>query len=429
MIDLAWLATLLQDPAYGSFARGLALGRRFQFCVLFGGPEGTAAALLLLEKQVAALRRRPVAQVVIFQGAVLERERSGAGLGTGTTIAEVMERLVQPAVLEEGTDPLFVLDASLAPEEGSGVWLELFERMNQHRNLIAATLPATLLLCLPPALEARFAQAAPDLWSIRGGVLCLPGEGRPERGSPLRPLQLVYFAAPEDADLVAEFEQHLAPLARRGLLRPWSERQARPGELLDVEMDRRLGEADVVLFFLSPGLLRSLRYEGLMERALARGLLTIPVLLRPVLWAQTPLGERQPVPPDRFIGDYPPEVRPAVWNRCLSEILRVFGYNLGQSHLGRDTDPELYFAEKAYDRGREEGWKEGMRVGRQQALRICLEERGLLGPEQVRPEDLHRCKDGAQLAHALQLAAAGASAEEIRAALGVDSPKEDDGSR
>lgn len=319
MLDLAWLEALVEDQSFDSFTRGLALARSFQFCIVLGAPEGTAAALLLIEKQVAALRRAPVRRTLLLPSRDLERESMEA----------LLERLTQPTVEQGGEDRLFIIDASAAAGIRRGMWSELFERMNQQRNRIIATVGGPLVLCLPPDLEPQFAQAAPDFWSIRSGILTLPPESpTPRKRGPGRPPRVVYFAAPEDADLIEEFERQVAPLEQAGRVQAWSERQARPGELLDVEVDRRLAEADMVLFFLSPDLLGSARYQGLITRALERGeqtgCLVIPVWLRPVLWEYSRLDYIQGVPTNgRCISDIPSDLRPHVWNDALIELLRA----------------------------------------------------------------------------------------------------------
>lgn len=313
---------LLGDPSFSSFTKGLALGRGFQLGVIFGDAEGTAAALLLIEKQVTALRRGPVERVVLHEGA-LQREGVEGEAQNRAAVAVLLGLLLAPPMpREDGAAPLYVLNATTAARGDAALWIELFEGMNQLRNDMMRTLPGPLLLCLPADGLPRFAQAAPDLWSIRGAVLSLPGERAVTTTA--RPVRLLLVAAAEDADLFGEFLAALAPFEQQGLVDAWSERLAHPGELLDVEVARRLASADSVLFFLSPALLGTPRYVQLIENARALGKRCVPVQLRPVAYNETLLGELQPLPGYEWVSPHPRETRSEIWQRCIRELVPAY---------------------------------------------------------------------------------------------------------
>lgn len=377
MLNVAWLADLWSEEAgggaFGSFCRGIALSSRFQLSLIFGDTEGTAAALLLLEKQVAALQRRSVQVVDLLPE---QRLSYDATVGAeGVPVSRVIAALLKPQASVEQFRVLLI-NGSADAATNLGPWVELFERMNQQRNQIMAQSGCPLLLCLPPGREADFANAAPDFWSVRGRALTLP---RLHEAAPMssQPQRLVYIAAAADADLVHEFEAQLAPLESVGLIDAWSESRVRPGELLDIELSRRLASAEVVLFFMSPALLEGTHYLDLIERAShlreQQGHpITIPVLLRPVHWQQTALGKWRPLPRSGdFVGQLPAELRAAVWNHSLGEIMEAWGRSLPEQYRLRTTDPASFYSKEAYERGVKDGERSGAQtIGLQSVLAL-----------------------------------------------------------
>jgi hypothetical protein len=95
------------------------------------------------------------------------RPDAGSPITFEHLVSRVLERLISPPEDERASDVIVAVDASRALHEDDGAWAILFQRMNERRNVIADALKGPLVLCLSPRLEATFARAAPDFWSIR----------------------------------------------------------------------------------------------------------------------------------------------------------------------------------------------------------------------------------------------------------------------
>ena len=109
--------------------------------------------------------------------------------------------------------------------------------------------------------------------------------------------------AHRDERLRDELDKHLSPLRRSALVEIWHDRRIIPGTELDEEIDRHLLTADLVLLLISPDFINSdYCYRREMRAALrrhAKGLArVIPIILRPVDWAGTPIGRLLAAPRD-----------------------------------------------------------------------------------------------------------------------------------
>jgi hypothetical protein len=109
--------------------------------------------------------------------------------------------------------------------------------------------------------------------------------------------------AHRDERLREELSKHLAPLRRSELIETWDDRKIRPGADIDSAIDERLAQADVVLLLISPDFINSdYCYRREMRLALRRHAKgktrIIPIILRPVDWAGTPIGRLLAVPRD-----------------------------------------------------------------------------------------------------------------------------------
>src|SRR5450755_1635144 len=115
------------------------------------------------------------------------------------------------------------------------------------------------------------------------------------------PIEIFFSYAREDEGLRRELESHLAVLKRQGLITSWSDRQISAGEEWAQEIDKHLNTAHIILLLISPDFLASAYcYSVEMQQALKRHELgeayVIPIILRPVLWQETPFGKLQALP-------------------------------------------------------------------------------------------------------------------------------------
>src|SRR5260370_23665730 len=109
--------------------------------------------------------------------------------------------------------------------------------------------------------------------------------------------------AREDELLRRELEKQLMILRREGLIDVWYDREIIAGTEWRQEIENRLNSAQIILLLVSSDFLASdYCYDVEMMRALERHrreeALVIPIILRPVHWQGSPLGELQALPKD-----------------------------------------------------------------------------------------------------------------------------------
>jgi CheY-like chemotaxis protein len=103
----------------------------------------------------------------------------------------------------------------------------------------------------------------------------------------LAPVSLFYSYAHEDEPLRDELDGHLKILERRGLLAPWHDRQIRPGEDWNGQIDQQLQMADLVLLLISTDFINSDYILGTeltvaMQRHAAGFATVVPIIVRAV---------------------------------------------------------------------------------------------------------------------------------------------------
>jgi CheY-like chemotaxis protein len=101
------------------------------------------------------------------------------------------------------------------------------------------------------------------------------------------PVSLFYSYAHEDEALRDELDGHLKILERRGLLAPWHDRQIRPGEDWNGQIDQQLQMADLVLLLISTDFINSDYILGTeltvaMQRHAAGFATVVPIIVRAV---------------------------------------------------------------------------------------------------------------------------------------------------
>lgn len=117
------------------------------------------------------------------------------------------------------------------------------------------------------------------------------------------PVAVISVAAPEDRQLLAQWETHLLPLQQNGRITLWSHYQILPGMNRHQEITRRFAQADVIVLLLSADFFADSECYQLMNLAVQyaqhKQTRVIPLLLRPVDWRTTPLGGLSCVPENR----------------------------------------------------------------------------------------------------------------------------------
>lgn len=135
--------------------------------------------------------------------------------------------------------------------------------------------------------------------------------------------------AHEDERLYGELKKHLKILKRYGLIEDWSDRELRPGNEWEREIDARLNSAVMILPLVSPDFLASdYCYEVEVKRAMERqeqGVARVlPIILRPCPWQLSPLSKLQVLPRDgRPVIQW--KRRDEAWLNVIEGIMEVIG--------------------------------------------------------------------------------------------------------
>jgi hypothetical protein len=130
------------------------------------------------------------------------------------------------------------------------------------------------------------------------------GRARESTAKPVRrPVRVFVSYAHNDQSLWQELSKHLQVLKRQGLVDMWDDRSLKPGDDWESEISARLEAADIVLLLISADYiasdyLYSKELTRILEKHQAGQAIALPVLLRPVNWAGTPIAELQALPKD-----------------------------------------------------------------------------------------------------------------------------------
>lgn len=116
-------------------------------------------------------------------------------------------------------------------------------------------------------------------------------------------VKIFFCYSHEDEALLNKLKAHLKPFQREGLVDFWHDRDINAGRAWKEEIDKQLDMANIILLLVSPAFMNSdFCYSEEMERALEKRKIgeasVIPVILRPVEWKTTPIGDLQALPTD-----------------------------------------------------------------------------------------------------------------------------------
>lgn len=126
-------------------------------------------------------------------------------------------------------------------------------------------------------------------------------ETPPPIGTEVKPIEVFISYSYRDADFRDEIVTHLAMLQRQGLIQVWTDREITGASEWATEINTSIDRADLILILVSANLLASdYAWGEEMHRAIARHeegeAQVIPIILRPVDWVNTPIGELQALP-------------------------------------------------------------------------------------------------------------------------------------
>jgi len=118
------------------------------------------------------------------------------------------------------------------------------------------------------------------------------------------PAKLFISYSPPDKPLYRELETHLRALKHQGVIEAWFSGSNDRATVTDAQFSsdlKRLAEAEIILLLVSPSYLASdflygVEMKQIFEKHATGRAMVIPVLLKPGLWQETPLGKLQALP-------------------------------------------------------------------------------------------------------------------------------------
>jgi tetratricopeptide (TPR) repeat protein len=129
---------------------------------------------------------------------------------------------------------------------------------------------------------------------------CLHREGNAMSSKPSRSIKIFYSYASKDEYFQKELEKHSEILSSQGYIIGWSKSNVLPGQNLEMEIDKQLGDSDVILLLISANFFASQQCRKQMEEAIGMHekskILVIPIILRPVAWKMSSIGKLKPLP-------------------------------------------------------------------------------------------------------------------------------------
>ncbi len=176
----------------------------------------------------------------------------------------------------------------------------------QSRGAIGVTNSPTVLMNMVLAVLRRGGQnRANEQEQAMGGTSAVPFQQFVETSQPIetevKPIEVFISYSYRDADLYEELLKHLALLKRQRVIHGWNNHEIPPGSEWWREISPYVDTANLVLVLVSADLITSEYVWGEeMHRAIARQeageAQVIPIILKPVDWTNTPIGELQALP-------------------------------------------------------------------------------------------------------------------------------------
>ncbi len=220
------------------------------------------------------------------------RLRYDADTRVGSSGGLVLDQRLAPVALHHVGEPGSKLKASY----NQGIPLPLI-----HAALEASGGPPRVFRASGPSSGAAESAVESVEKSIEPRTPPMDSDDTASRGGP--PL-LFYSYAREDEDLRRQLALHIKLLERQKILRTWYDGNIEVGGESDAEIQRRLREADIILLLASPEYLGSdelwsREVEIALDRHDKRQARVIPIVLRSVVWDNTPFSHLQRLPRDR----------------------------------------------------------------------------------------------------------------------------------
>lgn len=121
---------------------------------------------------------------------------------------------------------------------------------------------------------------------------------------PRKPASVFFSYAPKDQRLRDRLETQLSLLKQQGLISSWHDRKIGAGKDWSQEINSHFEAAQIILLLISPDFIASDYCYGIemrkaMEKHETGQSLVIPIILRPVIWEDTPFQKLQVLPANK----------------------------------------------------------------------------------------------------------------------------------
>lgn len=206
--------------------------------------------------------------------------------------------------------------------------------------------------------------------------------------------QIFYCYAHEDDALREQLARHLSPLRRLRYITGWFDRDIRAGTNWERESQARLDTANIILLLISADFMASdycytIEMQRALEKHRAGTAHVIPILLRPVEWERTPIGELSALPTDKKpITQW--EDKDAAWlnvvqgiNEIITKLLQQQQHSLEEANIlypeqgplsGQTAGSKYLLGELIGEGGFSQVYKaQHLQLQRQQAIKVLLE--------------------------------------------------------
>jgi serine/threonine protein kinase len=127
------------------------------------------------------------------------------------------------------------------------------------------------------------------------------GESSSPQSHPMQGIKVFFSYSHKDKKLRSELEKYLNHLKRQQLIVGWYDGEIGAGKEWEQEINKHLSEAHIILLLVSQDFMTSdycydIEMQKALERHKAGEAQVIPVILRPSIWQDTPIGKLQALP-------------------------------------------------------------------------------------------------------------------------------------
>jgi hypothetical protein len=229
-----------------------------------------------------------------------------SGYYTGSQITRFFERAGFPEYIHDGsTKKWFVYNSLLEIQTNQGNFVGIQKIIEQFADPKERVNPSQIDL-LSSFLGDYNLEISPSGKVVSKSILVQSlskSLSSLDNTSLVKTIKIFYGYARNDQELRNALENHMSNLKHLYHLETWFDREILPGENWKEAIDEHLNTADLILLLISPDFMAShYCYHKEMHHALERHIKNearvIPIILRPVHWANAPFSNLQILPKD-----------------------------------------------------------------------------------------------------------------------------------